>query len=175
MMEKRGKGIFLRASPVDVSELLREKLFDKVETCILTSATLSSNGKFDFIRDRLGLDTAKTSGFEAPTAFNYEKQAILYLPRAMPDPRSPEFTQLAAGEIIKILQRRGRAFVLCTSFQSMNALYELVRHASVIMFRPGNDVKGRHARPVRETPTPSFSLHPAFGRASRSGEQLSCV
>ncbi|HKX84170.1 MAG TPA: ATP-dependent DNA helicase, partial [Pyrinomonadaceae bacterium] len=102
-LEKRGRGMFLRASPVDVSELLREKLFDKVETCILTSATLSSNSSFNFVRERLGLDTAKTSGMIAPSAFDYESQAILYLPKAMPDPRSPEFTQIAAGEIVKIL------------------------------------------------------------------------
>src|SRR5207248_6984802 len=54
-LERRGRGIFLQASPVDVSSLLQEKLFDKVETCILTSATLSTNGSFNFIRDRLGL------------------------------------------------------------------------------------------------------------------------
>ena len=55
-LERRGRGMFLRASPIDVSALLQDKLFDKVETCILTSATLSSNGKFDFIKDRLGLE-----------------------------------------------------------------------------------------------------------------------
>jgi ATP-dependent DNA helicase DinG len=64
-IERRGKGIFLRASPVDVSELLREKLFDNVETCVLTSATLSSSGSFNFVRERLGLDAKKTSGFTA--------------------------------------------------------------------------------------------------------------
>ncbi|MBP7416243.1 MAG: ATP-dependent DNA helicase, partial [Pyrinomonadaceae bacterium] len=47
-LERRGRGIFLQASPVDVSSLLQEKLFDKVETCILTSATLSTNGSFNF-------------------------------------------------------------------------------------------------------------------------------
>src|SRR5690606_9752568 len=93
-IEKRGKGMFLRASPVDVSELLREKLFDKVDSCILTSATLSSSGSFNFVRERLGLDTAKTSGFSAPSSFDFENQALLYLPKAMPDPRSNEFTQM---------------------------------------------------------------------------------
>src|SRR5687768_10577212 len=71
-LERRGKGMFLRASPVDVSELLRDKLFDKVETCILTSATLSSSGSFNFVRERLGLDTSKTTGFTAPSSFDYE-------------------------------------------------------------------------------------------------------
>src|SRR6185503_7066347 len=126
-LERRGRGTYLQASPVDVSDLLNKKLFDKVETCILTSATLSSNGSFNFIRDRLGLDRSKTDTLVAPSAFDYEKQAIIYLPKGMPDPRVPEYTQLAAGEIIRLLQiTRGHAFVLCTSNSSMNALFQLV-------------------------------------------------
>lgn len=177
-LEKRGKGMFLRASPVDVSELLREKLFNKVETCILTSATLSSNGKFDFIRDRLGLDTAKTSGFEAPTAFDYESQAILYLPRAMPDPRSQEFTQLAAGEIVKILKAtEGRAFVLCTSFQSMNALYEIVSsRIGYKCFVQGTMSKAGLLDRFRETPNAVLFATSSFWQGvDVQGEQLSCV
>src|SRR5687768_4431613 len=97
-IERRGKGMFLRASPVDVSELLREKLFDKVDSCILTSATLSSAGSFNFVRERLGLDTAKTSGFTAPSSFDFESQAILYLPKAMPDPRTGIYTDGSGGD-----------------------------------------------------------------------------
>ena len=52
--ERRGRGIFLRASPIDVSGLLEDKLFEKVDTVVLTSATLSSAGNFSFIRERLG-------------------------------------------------------------------------------------------------------------------------
>ncbi len=177
-LEKRGKGIFLRASPVDVSELLREKLFNKVETCVLTSATLSSNGKFDFIRDRLGLDTSKTSGFEAPSAFEYEKQAILYLPRAMPDPRSAEFTQLAAGEIVKILQAtQGRAFVLFTSNLSMNALYELVSsRISYPCLVQGSMSKTGLLDRFRETPNAVLFATQSFWQGvDVQGEQLSCV
>ena len=94
--------MFLRASPVDVSELLRGKLFEKVETCVLTSATLSSAGSFNFVRERLGLDTSKTNVLHASSSFDYENQAIVYLPKSMPDPRTPEFTQLAAGEIVVV-------------------------------------------------------------------------
>lgn len=126
-MERRGRGMFLRASPIDVSALLQDKLFDKVETCVLTSATLSSNGKFDFVKNRLGLDEEKTASLVAPSSFNYEKQAIIYLPKSMPDPRSPEYVEVAANEIVKLLKiTDGRAFILSTSVSSMNALYELV-------------------------------------------------
>jgi ATP-dependent DNA helicase DinG len=127
-LEKRGRGVFLRASPIDVSSILQDKLFDKTETVVLTSATLSSNGKFDFIKNRLGLDDPeKTETFLAPSAFDYGRQAIIYIPKAMPDPRAPEFNSIAAAEIVKILNiTSGRAFVLCTSNYSMNALYEEV-------------------------------------------------
>ncbi len=126
-LERRGRGVFLQASPVDVSALLQEKLFDKVETCVLTSATLSAAGSFNFIRDRLGLAGAKTDTLIAPSSFDHEEQALLYLPSGIPDPRAPEFARMAAEEILRIIKAtQGRAFVLCTSANSMTALYELV-------------------------------------------------
>src|SRR5829696_4829539 len=177
-LERRGKGMFLRASPVDVSEMLRGKLFDKVETCVLTSATMSSSGSFNFVRERLGLDTAKTSGFVAPSSFDYEKQAILYLPKAMPDPRSPEFTQLAAGEIVKILQvTDGRAFVLATSNASMKALYELVStRVGFPCFVQGSMSKSGLLERFRETPNAVLFATASFWQGvDVQGEQLSCV
>ncbi|HLA94394.1 MAG TPA: ATP-dependent DNA helicase [Pyrinomonadaceae bacterium] len=177
-IEKRGKGMFMRASPVDVSELLREKLFDKVDSCILTSATLSSSGSFNFVRERLGLDSAKTSGFTAPSSFDFETQAILYLPKAMPDPRSPEFTQLAAGEIVKILKvTDGHAFVLCTSNQSMNALYELVSsRVNYPCFLQGTMSKTGLLEKFRETPNAVLFATSSFWQGvDVQGEQLSCV
>jgi ATP-dependent DNA helicase DinG len=127
-LERRGRGLFLRATPIDVSGILEEKLFDSVDTVVLTSATLSSGGKFDFIRDRLGLPKAKTDTFIAASSFDYQEQTVLYLPPRMPDPRAPEYVQVAAGEIVKLLNiTNGRAFVLSTSFSSMNALYKLVK------------------------------------------------
>ena len=177
-LEKRGKGMFLRASPVDVSELLREKLFDKVESCILTSATMSSSGSFNFVRERLGLDTAKTSSFTAPSSFDYESQAILYLPKAMPDPRSAEFTQLAAGEIIKIIDvTKGHAFVLCTSNQSMTALYELVSsRVNYPCFVQGSMSKAGLLERFRETANAVLFATASFWQGvDVQGDQLSCV
>jgi ATP-dependent DNA helicase DinG len=177
-LERRGKGIFLRASPVDVSELLREKLFEKVESCILTSATLSSAGSFNFVRERLGLDTVKTSGFTAESSFDYENQAILYLPKAMPDPRSPEFTQLAAAEIVRIISvTRGHAFVLCTSNQAMIALHELVSaRVNFPCFVQGSMSKTGLLEKFRETPNAVLFATSSFWQGvDVQGEQLSCV
>lgn len=177
-LERRGRGVFLQASPVDVSELLQEKLFSKVETCILTSATLSTNGSFNFIRDRLGLAAGKTSTLVAPSSFDHEKQAILYLPKAMPDPRSPEFLQVAANEIIKILQvTRGHAFVLCTSNQSMAALFELVSsRIGYPCFLQGSMSKTGLLNKFRSTPNAVLFATSSFWQGvDVRGEQLSCV
>jgi len=95
-LERRGRGTFLRASPIDVSALLQDKLFEKVPTVVLTSATLSSAGNFRFIRERLGLD--KADELFAESIFDFENQAVLYLPPSMPDPRSPQWGAAAADD-----------------------------------------------------------------------------
>ncbi len=177
-LEKRGRGMFLRASPIDVSELLKDKLFDKVETVVMTSATLSSNGKFDFIKDRLGLDAGKVETLLAPSAFDYQKQAIIYLPKGMPDPRAPEFSQIAAGEIIKILNvTKGQAFVLCTSNYSMNALFELVSmRVNFPCFVQGSMSKAGLLEQFRQTPNAVLFATSSFWQGvDVQGEQLSCV
>ena len=177
-LEKRGRGMFLRASPIDVSNLLQDKLFDKVETVVMTSATLSSNGKFDFIKDRLGLDNKKTDSMLAPSSFDYEKQAIIYLPKAMPDPRAPEFSQVAASEIVKLLNvTNGRAFVLSTSLSSMNALYELVAmRVNFPCFVQGTMSKAGLLERFRKTPNAVLFATSSFWQGvDVRGEQLSCV
>ena len=126
-LEKRGRGTFLRSSPIDVSGLLSDKLFEKTETVILTSATLTSGNSFHYIRERLGVPPEKTDELMAVTGFNYEDQALLYLPPKMPDPRDPTWADAAAAEIVQILEgTEGRAFVLCTSFAGMHALHQRV-------------------------------------------------
>lgn len=177
-LERRGRGVFLQASPVDVSSLLQEKLFDKVDTCVLTSATLSTNGSFNFIRDRLGLTAGGTNSLVAPSSFDYEKQSILYLPKTMPDPRSAEFSQMAAIEIVKILQvTRGHAFVLCTSNQSMAALYELVSsRIGYTCLLQGTMSKTGLLDRFRETPNAVLFATSSFWQGvDVRGEQLSCV
>lgn len=177
-LEKRGRGMFLRASPIDVSSLLNEKLFEKTETVVLTSATLSANGKFDFIKERLGLEPKKTDTLVAPSAFDYQKQAIIYIPKAMPDPRAPEYNQMAAAEIIKLLQiTNGRAFVLSTSNYAMNALYELVSmRVNFPCLIQGSMSKAGLLERFRRTPNAVLFATSSFWQGvDVRGEQLSCV
>jgi ATP-dependent DNA helicase DinG len=177
-LERRGKGVFLRASPIDVSALLQDKLFDKTETVVMTSATLSSNGKFDFIKNRLGLDDENSDSLLAPSSFDYQKQAIVYLPKAMPDPRTPEFLQHAANEIVKIVNvTKGHAFVLCTSNQSMNALYELVSlRVDFPCFVQGSMMKSALLDRFKSTNNAVLFATSSFWQGvDVRGEQLSCV
>jgi ATP-dependent DNA helicase DinG len=177
-VERRGRGLYLRATPIDVSGILQDKLFDTVETVVLTSATLSSGGKFDFIRDRLGLPKAKTNSFIAPTSFDYEKQTVLYLPPRMPDPRAPEYVQVAAGEIIKLLNiTQGRAFVLSTSLSAMNALYKLVKDKiDFPCFLQGDMSKAGLLERFKKTDNAVLFATSSFWQGvDVRGEQLSCV
>jgi ATP-dependent DNA helicase DinG len=196
-VERRGRGVFLRASPIDVSTLLQDKLFERVETVVLTSATLASAGRFDFIRRRLGLaadslgvedegDDAtiaspaaeKTDELIAPSGYNYEEQAVLYLPPRMPEPRSPQWIERAAEEVTKLLEvSRGRAFVLSTSLTGMRALYERVApQVDFPCFLQGSASKAGLLDRFRSTPHAVLFATASFWQGvDVRGEQLSCV
>ncbi len=177
-LEKRGRGAFLRASPIDVSGLLEDKLFEKTETVVLTSATLSTNNSFNFVKERLGLDAEQTDDFIAPSSFDYTKQAILYLPQRMPEPRAPEFNDAAANEIVKLLEiTQGRAFVLATSNASMRALYERVAAAvDFPCFVQGTTSKTGILDRFRKTSNAVLFATASFWQGvDVRGEQLSCV
>src|SRR5256714_1970866 len=175
-IERRGRGVFLRASPIDVSGLLQDRLFEKVPTVILTSATLSSGGNFRFIRERLGLEDAEE--MIAESIFDFENQAVLYLPPSMPDPRSPQWARAAADEVIKIVNAtEGRAFVLSTSFAGMNELYERVApQIDYPSFLQGSTSKSALLKKFRSTPNAVLFATASFWQGiDVRGEQLSCV
>jgi len=125
-VEKRGRGLFLYATPIDMSAILADRLFSNVHSAVLTSATLTAGGSFDFIKSRLGIGDSREVVIESH--FDFRNQAVLYLPARMPDPRSPGFLKASADEIVRILDAsQGRAFVLFTSISSMRETYEMVR------------------------------------------------
>ncbi len=175
-LERRNRGVFLRASPIDVAGLLQDKLFDEVPTVVLTSATLSSGGNFSFIRDRLGLDTA--DDLIAESSFDYQSQAILYLPARMPDPRDREWGSAAAAEVARILNAtEGRAFVLSTSLAGMQSLFENVwAEIDYPCLVQGSASKGQLLKKFRETPNAVLFATSSFWQGvDVRGEQLSCV
>jgi ATP-dependent DNA helicase DinG len=112
----------LCCSPVEIGPVLRDELFNKVPTVVLTSATLAVGGQsFDFIRSRLGLEQAHELKLGSP--FDYQKNVRLILPPRMPDPAGePAAFEAAVCDRIKkhIEQTQGRAFVLFTSYKMLN-------------------------------------------------------
>jgi ATP-dependent DNA helicase DinG len=175
-VEKRGRGCFLQATPIDVSTIVSAKLFDQVETVVLTSATLAVAGGFEFVEQRLGLKGART--LIVPGHFNYRKQALLYIPQQLPEPRSLAFPKAAAAEVIGILRHsRGRAFVLFTSYQQMRAIYEDVSfEIDYPTLLQGTRPRRALIDDFRSTPNCVLFATSAFWQGvDVPGEQLSCV
>lgn len=175
-VERRGRGMFLRASPIDVSAILQEKLFEDINTAVLTSATLSSGGNFNFIKNRLGVPDADS--LLAPSTFDYASQSLIYLPRSMPEPRNPQFADMAAAEIVKLLEiTDGRAFVLATSYYSMNALFEIVSsRVNFPCFVQGSMSKSGLLESFKKTPNAVlFGTSSFWQGVDVPGEQLSMV
>ncbi len=175
-IERRGRGCFLQATPIDVSGILEEKLFEKVDTVILTSATLAVSGNFDYIQSRLGLRHART--LIVSGAFDYSEQALLYVPPHLPDPRNGAFAEAAAAEIVRVLQAsRGRAFVLFTSYQQMQAVYDRVSfEVDYPTLLQGTGPRHALLEEFRRTPHAVLFATSSFWQGvDVPGEQLSCV
>jgi ATP-dependent DNA helicase DinG len=123
--EARGKSVSLHASPIDVSGPLRRFLFDEMRSVVVTSATLTVAGSFNFVRARLGLPEASEACVASP--FDYESQGLIYLPAGLPEPSSPAFIPAAAALVRRLLAYSGgRAFLLFTSFAHLKAMRELL-------------------------------------------------
>ena len=174
--ERRGKGVILTATPIDVSEILREKLFDQFDSVVLTSATLAVGSRFDFLKQRLGVTPAKE--VVLPQEFNFREQALLYLPAGMPDVRQETFSARGAQEIVKLLEiSQGRAFCLFTSYAQMRDVYQRVS-ASVgfPLLLQGTAPKSVLLDRFRTTPHAVLFATASFWQGvDVPGAQLSCV
>jgi ATP-dependent DNA helicase DinG len=179
--ERRGsrggqQNVFLQATPISVSDILRQTLFDQWETVVLTSATLAVGGGFDYIRGRLGLEHARE--MIVPSHFDYPSQAMLYVPPDLPDPREPQFLQRASQRVRQLLEiSRGRAFCLFTSYSFMNQLYErLLGELEFPMLLQGSAPKNALLEEFRMTPNCVLFATSSFWQGvDVQGEQLSCV
>ena len=167
---------FLQATPIDVSELLTEQVFETIPTVVLASATLTVGGGFDHMRKRLGLNEARE--LIVPSHFKYEEQALLYLPPNMPDPREPDFPAAAAEVIRRVLEiTQGRAFCLFTSYSQMRDLYErLLPVLDFPILLHGSAPRKALLEQFRETPNAVlFGTSSFWQGVDVQGESLSCV
>lgn len=175
-VEKRTRATFLQATPIDVSELLQQRLFEEVDTVVLTSATLAVGSKFDYIRGRLGLQSSRE--LVVPGHFDFEDQVLFYVPPKLPDPRSEQFVKAASDEVLRILRAsRGRAFVLFTSYQQMRAVHDFVSFAiEYPTLLQGSAPNSALLDEFRSTPNCVLFATASFWQGvDVPGAQLSCV
>jgi ATP-dependent DNA helicase DinG len=151
-LELGARGSALSSSPVDLSFLLRQRIFETVPAVVLTSATLatrapacsaedgapaSQKSAFGYLRSRLGLsgDAVRVDELVVESPFDFAEQALLYTPRDLPPPASPDFVERAAERVAELVRLvGGGCFVLTTSVRSMHAFHERLR-ARVPEFR----------------------------------------
>jgi ATP-dependent DNA helicase DinG len=175
-LEIRNRGVYLRASPIDVSYILREVLIDRMKTLVFTSATLTSDGSFGYFRSRLGVSDADEIRLDSE--FDYARQAILYLPRSMPDPRSPQFIRAASREIVEILKRtNGRAFVLFTSYANLREVRSIAEsELEFPILVQGTAPRSALLRDFKATPNAVLLATSSFWQGvDVVGDALSCV
>ncbi len=116
----------LVASPIDVAATLRDNLFGKTDTIVLTSATLSASGSFTYIRNRLGLDAPKELLLDSP--FDFEKQALVYIATGLDDQKASGYQERFDAELHAVLTiTKGRTLVLFTSYGQLRKSAETMR------------------------------------------------
>ncbi len=134
--DRGGRGRALSSAPVDMSRMLRERVFESVPSVILTSATLATGrsekqgGAFTYVRARLGLDGDSVGVEEliVGSPFDFARQALLYTPRDLPPPASPGFVEEASSRIAELVRLTGGGcFVLTTSLRSMRLFHKALR------------------------------------------------
>jgi ATP-dependent DNA helicase DinG len=139
-LERRGRedaggrtaSISASAAPVELAGLLREALFDRLHSAVLTSATLTTRDGFAFLRGRLGIGSGiRVRESCHPSPFAFEDQTLLALPSDMPDPRADPRTY--AGRVATVIEDHARLtdgglFVLFTSYSGLRATYAELQH-----------------------------------------------
>jgi ATP-dependent DNA helicase DinG len=182
--EKKPRKIELLTSPLIVADEMIEQVFYPYSTVILTSATLTIGGSFDFIKARLGLDKLKAERLielVLPSPFDYEKQAIIAIPSDVPQPRSQLFEEELPGLLLKTISiSQGRAFVLFTSFALLNSCFrkleESLRLMGITALKQGNE--GRHRlleRFKKDISSVLFATDSFWEGVDVEGEALQCV
>jgi ATP-dependent DNA helicase DinG len=171
----------VNSAPFDVADFLRAALFDRTQSVVLTSATIAHGasvdaGAFEFIKRGLGVTQAQE--LIAPSPFDYRTQARLYVAPAALNPKTPDFSRLAAPIVEECLDRtRGRAFVLFTSYARLREVYALVRERLPFPVRlQGEMPRTQLLEWFRSTPNSVLFATGTFWEGiDVAGDRLSCV
>lgn len=165
-------------APVTVAPLLRELLFEKTRSVVLTSATIATGGEFSYLRRQVGLTGAPVDELVVDSPFDYPRQAMLYLPKRRLDPRDAKFVDDAVPVIEDVLEAtQGRAFVLFTSIAVMRAVADRIMPRLGYPSRvQGDGPKGKLLDWFRSERHPVLFATSSFWEGvDVVGESLSCV
>ncbi len=122
------QSVQLHATPLSVAEGFGKQLNAQPRSWIFTSATLAVRNDFSHYLAQMGLEQATTGYWSSP--FDYDQQALLYVPQDMPEPNSGAYTAAVAATALPVIQAsQGRAFVLCTSLRAMREVHALLKDA----------------------------------------------
>ncbi|MBL8399073.1 MAG: ATP-dependent DNA helicase [Candidatus Accumulibacter sp.] len=126
----------INTTPLAIGEMMHKQMNGPPRAWIFTSATLAVQDDFSHYCGEMGLDAAGTARWESP--FDYPRQALLYVPRGLPEPNSPAYGEAVVAAAWPVLQASGgRAFFLCTSLRAMRRMHQLLEE---ILQRTGVDL-----------------------------------
>ncbi|MGE0559979.1 MAG: ATP-dependent DNA helicase, partial [Burkholderiales bacterium] len=119
------QSVQFNATPLSIAEIFRKQVEAQAKAWVFTSATLSVNGNFSHYVNELGIEAAHTANWASP--FDFEKQGLLYVPQALPDPNTPDYTRAVVEAALPVVEAsRGRAFLLFTSLRAMREAHGLL-------------------------------------------------
>jgi ATP-dependent DNA helicase DinG len=175
--EKRKKTVVLHASPLDISQSMKDLLYEKAGPLVFTSATLSTHGHFQYFRSRMGLEEDVLEGIY-PSHFDFESNTLFYVPMDLPPPTDSLFANKVSQRVLEILEiTAGRALVLFTSHHNLNAVHRLLQgRIPYTLFKQGDAPKSVLLEKFR---TDTHSVLLATGSFWQGvdvpGEALSCL
>ena len=175
--EKRKKSMTFHSSPLDISSNMQEYMYNKIKTVVFTSATLSTNESFDYIRSRLGIPENAFEGI-FPSHFDFKNQALMYIPKDLPAPQNSEFGMKVAEKITRILESSsGRALILFTSYYNLNIVYnELNGHLPFALYKQGDAPRSILLEKFRQNTDSVLLATGSFWQGvDVPGEALSCL
>ena len=173
--ELSAHGFSFHATPLDLAPPLRALREQSRASWIFTSATLSVAGEFDHFSRQLGLDDPVTTSLPSP--FDYAHQALTYLPKGLPDPNAPDFTERVVAAARPVLDAaRGRTFVLFTSHRALKRAAELLADLPFPLFVQGTAPRHQLLTQFRESGNGVLLGAASFWEGvDVAGEALSCV
>jgi DNA polymerase-3 subunit epsilon/ATP-dependent DNA helicase DinG len=172
--------VSLHSAPLHVGELVQRHLFNAKKSIILTSATLRTEGNFDYLRERLSAWELNEAAVGSP--FDYKSSTLLYLPTDIPEPNSPGYQAMVESTLITLAQAtHGRTLVLFTSYNQLrntaNAISERLKDHGIVVFEQGGGVSRAQLLDNFKTAEQAVLLgtRSFWEGVDVTGEKLSCV